>query len=203
MFEMPEAWPTCSAATTSAEVEADEAGPFESPSPAERATSGSTNTAYVHDEVTNASTPNPTAARPKPTTMAIRVPILTASGVMNGVMTIIAAAAGSVATPARSALMPNASGFWKYRLSRYIIPLIAPATIRIASVAPTRIWLRSSCRSTSGAVTRPSTTTKRTAPTTVSTKQPIVANDVQPQSLPSLNASTSGTRITAISTVPT
>ena len=43
----------------------------------------------------------------------MRVPILTASGVMNGVIAIIAAAAGSVATPARSALMPNADGSWK------------------------------------------------------------------------------------------
>ena len=42
-------------------------------------------------------------------------------------------------------------GFWKYRLRTYISPLIVPATIRIASVAPTSTRLRSSSRSTSGA----------------------------------------------------
>ena len=40
------------------------------------------------------------------------------------------------------------------------------------------------------------------APTTLSTRQPSVAAEVQPQSLPSLRASTSGTSMTAISTVP-
>ena len=75
--------------------------------------SGSTNAAYVHDDSTNASTANPTAARPKPATIAMRVPIFTASGVMSGVTAIIAAAAGSVATPRPSALIPNAAGSWK------------------------------------------------------------------------------------------
>ena len=53
-------------------------------------------------------------------TIAARMPILTASGVMNGVIAIIPAAAGSVASPACSALIPNADGFWKYRLSTYM-----------------------------------------------------------------------------------
>src|SRR3954466_5670392 len=113
MFEIPDACPTCSDATTSVEVEADDAGPFESPRPAESTMSGITKTAYDQDDVTKASTAKPAAARPKPATIAIRVPILTAIGVMNGVITIIAAAAGSVATPASSALIPNAVGSWK------------------------------------------------------------------------------------------
>ena len=44
-----------------------------------------------------------------------------------------------------------------------------------------------------------------TKPTTAAaerTRQPIVGKDVQPQSLPSLRASTTGTRITAIRIVP-
>src|SRR3954451_5613353 len=200
MFEIPEAWPTWSCGT--AEVDADDAGPLESPSPAAIATSGSTNTAYFHDESTKARTAKPTAATPKPIRIARPVPILTAIGVISGVIAIIAAAAGRVASPACRALIPNAAGFWKYRLSTYIRPLIVPATMRIASVAPTRIALRSSFRSTIGAVTRFSTTTNSHAATTEITRQPIVASDVQPQLAPSLSASTSGTRIPAISTVP-
>ena len=115
--------------------------------------------AYVQDASTNASAPKPIAASPKPATIARRVPIFTAIGVISGVTRIIAAAAGSVATPVSSALMPNALGSWKYRLRTYMSALIVPATIRIARVAPTRIWFRSSFRSTSGAVTRLSTTT--------------------------------------------
>ena len=134
--------------------------------------------------------------------MAMRVPILTASGVISGVMAIIAAAAGSVATPALRALMPKPAGSWKYRLRTYMRALIVPATIRIARVAPTSTALRRSARSTSGAGTLPSTTTKATAPTTLIRRQPRVAAEVQPQSLPSLRASTSGTSVTAINTVP-
>src|SRR3974390_2274074 len=111
MFEIPEAWPTWSGET--AEVEADEAGPFARPSPAESTTSGTTKAAYVQEDWTNARTANPTAARPKPATIARRVPIRTAIGVMNGVITIIAAAAGRVAAPATRALIPNATGSWK------------------------------------------------------------------------------------------
>src|SRR3954453_12457231 len=111
MFEIPDARPTWSAGTL--DVEADDAGPFERPRPAERTMSGSTNAAYVQDDSTNASAPTPTAASPKPATIARRVPIFTASGVMSGVTAIIAAAAGSVATPVLSALYPNAAGSWK------------------------------------------------------------------------------------------
>src|SRR4051794_1100605 len=164
--------------------------------------SGSTNAAYIHDDSTKASAANPMAARPKPATIARRVPILTASGVMSGVTAIIAAAAGSVATPVLSALMWNAAGSWKYRLSAYMSALIAPATIRMASVAPTRIWFFRSARSTSGAGTRFSTTTNSTQPTIETTRQPRNAADAHPQSAPSLSASTSGTRITARRIVP-
>src|SRR2546423_15031402 len=148
MFEMPDSCPTSSGSTTA--VEADDAGPFASPSPTAITTSGITNARYVHDAVTNTKAAHATAARPNPSAIALREPILTASGVMSGVIAIIAAAAGRVARPACNALIPNADGFWKYKLSTYINALIAPATLRIASVTPTRIAFRSSLRDTSG-----------------------------------------------------
>src|SRR3954469_5847170 len=111
MFEMPEAWPTWSAGT--ADVEADEAGPLERPSPAAITASGTMKAAYAQDAWTNARTPKPIAESPKPATIASRVPILTAIGVISGVTRIIAAAAGRVAKPVSSALMPKALGFWK------------------------------------------------------------------------------------------
>src|SRR3954452_20279901 len=190
MFEIPEAWPTCSADTD--DVEPDEAGPLAMPRPIDSATSGARKATYAHDASTNASTANPMAARPNPSTTARAPPSLPASGVMAGVMAIMAAAAGSVASPVSNALSPSPSGFWKYRLSTYMSPLIVPATIRIASVAPTSTRLRSSCRSTSGAATRFSTTTKSTADAAATAKQPSVAAEVQPQSLPSLSARMTG-----------
>src|SRR3954447_9080009 len=102
MFEIPDAWPTWSAGTD--EVDAEDAGPFASPRPMAVATRGSTNATYRQDESTNTRAPNPTAASAKPTRIAIPVPILTAMGVISGVIAIIAAAAGSVASPASSAL---------------------------------------------------------------------------------------------------
>src|SRR5678810_369727 len=48
-------------------------------------------------------------------------PNLTASGVIAGVTRIITAAAGSVASPASSALYANAAGSWKYRLSTCLL----------------------------------------------------------------------------------
>src|SRR3954447_8933048 len=111
MFEIPDAAPTSSGETE--EVDADEAGPFASPSPTATATSGRTNAPYVHDACTNASTAKPTAPTAKPSTIAIRVPMRTAIGVISGVIAIMAAAAGSVARPASSALIPNAAGSWK------------------------------------------------------------------------------------------
>src|SRR5436190_24384797 len=110
MFEIPDACPTWSGETL--DVEADEAGPFARPRPAASAASGTTNAAYVQEDSTNASAPKPTAARPKPTTIARRVPIFTARGVISGVTAIIAAAAGSVAMPVLNALYPKAAGSW-------------------------------------------------------------------------------------------
>ena len=108
MFEIPDACPTWSCET--AAVDADDAGPFASPRPTESSTSGRTRLAYAQDDSMSASAPNPTAARPKPATMANLVPIRAASGVMNGVTAIMAAAAGSVATPVLRALYPKVAG---------------------------------------------------------------------------------------------
>ncbi len=121
---------------------------------------------------------------------------------MAGVMAIIAAAAGSVASPASKALSPSPAGFWKYRLRTYISPLIVPATMRIASVAPTSTRLRSRRRSTSGAVTRCSTQTKAMPAASATARQPSVAADAQPQSLPSLSARITGPSVSATRTVP-
>src|SRR6185312_14623134 len=98
MFEIPAAEPTWSAGT--AAVEPDEAGPLASPRPTESTSSGPTNAAYVHDDSTNASTANPRVASPNPSATARPPPILPASGVIAGVIAIIAAAAGRVASPA-------------------------------------------------------------------------------------------------------
>ena len=48
---------------TPQQVDADDAGPFASPSPAESTTSGRTRLAYVQDDSTNANAPNPTAPK--------------------------------------------------------------------------------------------------------------------------------------------
>ena len=76
--------------------------------------------------------------------------------------------------------MSKAAGSWKYRLRAYMSALIVPATIRIASVAPTRIWFFRSARSTSGAGTRFSTTTNSTQPTIEITRQPRNAGGEPP-----------------------
>ena len=75
-------------------VDADDAGPLARPSPAASTTSGTTRAAYVQDDSTNANAPNPAAPRPKPATMANRVPMRAASGVINGVTAIIAGSRG-------------------------------------------------------------------------------------------------------------
>src|SRR3954464_15639218 len=103
MLEMPEAAPTCSGATDA--VEADEAGPLARPRPTATATRGRTNAQYDHPASTKARTPAPTRPGPRarraesrtPSPPACREPIFWASGVISGVMAIIAAAAGSVA----------------------------------------------------------------------------------------------------------
>src|SRR3954447_14690908 len=170
MFEIPDAAPTSSAET--AEVDAEDAGPFANARPIESTTSGPTNAAYVQLACTNVSTAKPAAESTNPTAISRAGPSLTASGVISGVARIITAAAGSVARPASSVLMPNAAGFWKYKLSTYISALSAPATIRIARVAPTSCTLRSSLGSTSGASTRFSTARNSTMDTIEIVKQP-------------------------------
>src|SRR3954452_15725138 len=111
MFEMPDAWPTWSAETD--DVEPDDAGPLAIPSPTASPTSGRTNIVYFHDASTNVSAAKPAGASAKPTPTARAPPILLASGVMNGVITIIPAAAGRVARPAWSAFNPRVEGSWK------------------------------------------------------------------------------------------
>src|SRR5262245_41124280 len=111
MLEMPDAWPTWSADTD--DVDADEAGPLERPRPTASRTSGPTKAVYVQLSVTNARTTNAIVVSRKPSATARSEPMRTAIGVMNGVTAIIVAAAGSVARPATSAVMPKPAGFWK------------------------------------------------------------------------------------------
>src|SRR3954465_11950701 len=108
MFDMPAAWPTWSAETD--EVEPDDAGPLAMPRPTASPTRGRTNAAYVHDASTKVSAAKPAGASAKPIPTARAPPILLASGVMNGVITIIPAAAGRVARPAWSAFNPRVEG---------------------------------------------------------------------------------------------
>ncbi len=61
----------------------------------------------------SANAPKPAAARPKPATMANLVPMRAAIGVMSGVTAIMAAAAGSVATPVFSGLYPKVAESWR------------------------------------------------------------------------------------------
>src|SRR5436190_133489 len=102
MFEMPDAAPVSRASTD--EVDAADAGPFATPSPTAINTSGATNATYVHEAPTKMRMPDPRVATANPSATARPAPILTASRVIKGVTAIIAAAAGSVARPASSAL---------------------------------------------------------------------------------------------------
>ncbi len=145
----------------------------------------------------------PRVAATNPMPMAARVPIFTAMGVIKGVMAMSAPAAGSVANPASNALMPKAWGSWKYRLSTYINPLRTPATIRMASVAPTRARFAKSAQIDQRGSHSPLDRYEgANEATTEMIRHPTVGQDVQPHSLPSLRASTIGTRIPAINTVP-
>src|SRR6185436_10828586 len=105
MLEMPEAAPTSSGSTHA--VEMDDAGPFCRLMPTASATSGSTNEAYAQEAETVASTTNATVMMMKPTAIVVRGPIFVTIGVMSGARTTAAAATGSVARPASSALMPS------------------------------------------------------------------------------------------------
>ena len=80
--------------------------------------------------------------------------------------------------------------------------LIVPAPIRIATVEPTRTRFRSSARSSRGTLTRFSTATKPTPAAIPTARQPSVANEVQPHSLPSLSARITGARVRATRMVP-
>src|SRR5262245_56298325 len=113
MLEIPDACPTSFAGTD--EVDADDAGPLARPRPIEIATNAGMNSTYSQSASTNARAANPAAAAAKPSRTAARDPILTAIGVMNGVMAIMTAAAGNVAKPASRADIPNPAGSWKYR----------------------------------------------------------------------------------------
>jgi hypothetical protein len=110
--------------------------------------------------------------------------------------------AGSVARPAWRGEKPRASGFWKYRLTRYISPLMVPAPMRMAMVAPTRIRLRSSPRSSIGTATRRSTATNAKPAAMPTATQPSVAAENQPQALPLLSARMIGARVRAMSSEP-
>src|SRR6478735_10987034 len=180
MLETPDAPPTCSWGTEA--VAAEEAGPFDIPMPTAIARIGSRNVAYAQEDWVKPIAANPAAIRMKPTPMTCRPPILLASFGTNGATTTSPTVAGSVAIPASSGLKSRAAGFWKYRLSRYIRPLMVPAPIRIARVEPTRIRLRSRARSSSGTATRFSVMTKRKPATTEAAKQPSVAAESHPQS---------------------
>src|SRR5690348_275370 len=111
MFEIPEAAPVSLGATE--DVDADDAGPFAIPSPTAIRTSGAMKATYIHDAPTKIRMPDPRVATAKPSATARPAPIFRASGVISGVTRIIAAAAGSVARPASSALYPNPAGSWK------------------------------------------------------------------------------------------
>src|SRR3954453_21443976 len=111
MFEVRDAGPTWAADPEA--VDPDEAGPVAMPSPTASPISGTTNAAYVHDASTNASAANPAVASTKPNAMARPPPTRAARGVMSGVIAIMPAAAGSVASPAWNALSPRVAGSWK------------------------------------------------------------------------------------------
>ena len=110
-IEIPDAAPTWSADT--AEVEADDAGPFASPRPTAIRISGITKAGYSHEASTKIRRVDPAVPRMNPSATACREPIFTASGVIAGVIRISAAAAGRVARPASSGLMPKVDGSWK------------------------------------------------------------------------------------------
>src|SRR6478752_4753657 len=200
MFDTPDASPTWFAGT--AAVAADDAGPFDSPIPTAMAISGRTKIAYVQVVWVRPITTNPAVGIANPAATTCRPPNLAASRGTNGATTTSPAVAGRVARPAWSGLNPRAAGSWKYRLNRYISALMVPAPIRIAIVEPTRTRFRSSARSSSGTLTRCSTSTNATPQATPMTSEPSVASEAQPQSLPLLSARMTGPRVRATRIVP-
>src|SRR3954467_8898382 len=200
MFDTPEAPPTCAGGTAAVAPEDD--GPLESPMPTAIATRGRKNAAYPHEPSTKPTTTNPAVLIANPAAMTGRAPKRPLSAGMNGDTATRPAVAGSVARPACSGENPSVASFWKYRLNRYIRPLIVPAPIRMAMVVPTSTRLCSSARSRRGTLTRPSTRMNATPAITVTAKQPNVAAENQPQSPLLLTPRMSGIRVSATSTVP-
>ena len=87
-------------------------------------------------------------------------------------------------------------------LVRYISALRAAAPMRITRVPPTSTRLRSSWRSSKGAGARLSTRTNAKIDAMETAKQSRVQPDSQPHDEPSLMARMSGTRMSAMSAVP-
>ena len=134
--------------------------------------------------------------------MVDRPPIRAANRGTSGATATSPTVAGSVARPASSGEKPSVAGSWKYRLNRYINPLIVPAPIRMATVEPISTRLRSRARSSRGTLTRRSTWTKASPARTEIAKQNRVATEIQPQSPLLLTPRISGIRVSATSTVP-
>src|SRR3954451_5394399 len=132
MFETPEASPTCFSSTQ--DVAADDDGPFESPMPTAMAMMGSRNAAYCQDAWVKPIAAKPAVLIRNPAPMVWRPPSFLANRGTSGATTTRPTVAGRVARPASSGLNPSDAGSWKYRLSRYISPLMVPAPIRMASV---------------------------------------------------------------------
>src|SRR3954454_24107617 len=102
MVEVPDTAPVSRASTE--EGDAGDAGPLATPSPTAIRTSGAMKATYAQDAPTKMRIPDPTVATAKPSATARPAPIFIANRVISGVTAIIAAAAGSVASPASSAL---------------------------------------------------------------------------------------------------
>src|SRR3954452_1823714 len=149
MLEMPEADPTCSSRT--ALVEAAEHGPLVIPMPQATASIGNTKAAYFQDDSTKVKATKPAVVTTNPARTTWRVPHLAAILGTIGAQITSPTVAGSVASPACSALRSRPAGFWKYRLTMNIRPLMVPAPMRMPRVDPMSTLLRSRARSTSGA----------------------------------------------------
>ena len=130
--------------------------------------------------------------------MARPPPIFAASGAISGVTAIIPAAAGSVARPAWNAFMPE---------RRRVLEVQAEQVHqRVDRAGDDQDGQRGAdqdrgCAAAAGrpAAPRRAARPRRTGSETIATaKQPSVAADVQPQSLPLLSASTTGASTSAI-----
>src|SRR5438128_2487022 len=137
MFDTPDAAPTCFSSTEA--VAAEDDGPLDIPIPTAAAITGRTKATYRHELCVRPMAAKPAVLMRKPAPMVCRPPSRWARRGTRGATTTRPTVAGSVASPACSGLNPRADGFWKYRLSRYIRPLIVPAPMRIAIVEPTSI----------------------------------------------------------------